>query len=173
MPELPKCPKCGKSLSDVQDRDGRYYETCGKCRYQLEINKEKERSKFRCEKCGYDFARAIDNDELFALQCYKCKWEKVVVVKKELSAVEKMFRDKERKGEPLYTKEQTERLLQPSKVAPVQDTAYEPAPVRCPKCNSSQITTGQRGYSIVWGFIGSGDTMNRCANCGYKWKPKK
>ena len=45
--------------------------------------------------------------------------------------------------------------------------------VRCPKCSSTQITTGQRGYSLVWGFIGSGDTQNRCANCGYKWKPRR
>lgn len=43
--------------------------------------------------------------------------------------------------------------------------------VKCPKCGSTSITTGQRGYSIVTGFIGSGKTVNRCANCGYKWQP--
>lgn len=43
--------------------------------------------------------------------------------------------------------------------------------VKCPKCGSTSITTGQRGYSIVTGFIGSGRTVNRCANCGYKWHP--
>lgn len=45
--------------------------------------------------------------------------------------------------------------------------------IHCPKCNSAQITTGSRGYSLVWGFIGAGNTVNRCAKCGYKWKPKK
>lgn len=45
--------------------------------------------------------------------------------------------------------------------------------IRCPKCNSTQITTGSRGYSLVWGFIGSGKTVNRCAKCGYKWEPKR
>ena len=45
--------------------------------------------------------------------------------------------------------------------------------VRCPKCSSAQIVTGQRGYSIVWGFIGSNKTMNRCANCGHKWEPRR
>ena len=45
-------------------------------------------------------------------------------------------------------------------------------PIRCPKCRSTQIATGQRGYSMAWGFIGSGSTMNRCANCGHRWKPK-
>lgn len=44
---------------------------------------------------------------------------------------------------------------------------------RCPKCDSTSITTGARGYSMVWGFIGSGKTVNRCANCGHKWEPKR
>lgn len=42
---------------------------------------------------------------------------------------------------------------------------------RCPKCGSTSITAGQRGYSLLTGFFGSGNTVNRCANCGYKWKP--
>lgn len=45
--------------------------------------------------------------------------------------------------------------------------------IRCPKCGSTQISTGSRGYSLVWGFIGSGKTVNRCAKCGYKWEPKR
>lgn len=45
--------------------------------------------------------------------------------------------------------------------------------VKCPKCGSTNITAGQRGYSLVWGFAGSGSTVNRCANCGHKWKPGK
>ena len=43
--------------------------------------------------------------------------------------------------------------------------------LRCPRCNSTQVTTGSRGYSLVWGFIGSGKTVNRCGKCGYSWKP--
>lgn len=45
--------------------------------------------------------------------------------------------------------------------------------VSCPKCSSTQITTGSRGYSLAWGFIGAGKTVNRCAKCGYKWEPKR
>lgn len=45
--------------------------------------------------------------------------------------------------------------------------------VRCPRCGSTQITTGQRGYSLLTGFLGSNKTVNRCANCGYSWKPGK
>lgn len=43
---------------------------------------------------------------------------------------------------------------------------------KCPKCGSTSITAGQRGYSLLTGFIGSGQTVNRCANCGHKWKPR-
>ena len=42
---------------------------------------------------------------------------------------------------------------------------------RCPKCGSTSITAGQKGYSLLTGFIGSSKTVNRCAKCGYKWKP--
>lgn len=44
-------------------------------------------------------------------------------------------------------------------------------PVVCPVCGSDQIVTGQRGYSLVWGFLGSNSTTNRCAQCGHSWKP--
>lgn len=60
---------------------------------------------------------------------------------------------------------------------PSELTRIKPEPVshqvRCPKCSSTQITAGQRGYNLMWGFIGSNKTMNRCANCGYKWEPKR
>lgn len=45
--------------------------------------------------------------------------------------------------------------------------------IRCPRCGSTSVTAGQRGYSYFTGFIGSGKTVNRCANCGYKWKPRR
>lgn len=54
---------------------------------------------------------------------------------------------------------------------------YHPTPkensnkVHCPKCNCTDIGVANRGYSIVWGFIGSGKSMNVCKKCGYKWKP--
>lgn len=50
-------------------------------------------------------------------------------------------------------------------------TSQTASMVRCPKCGSTNITAGQRGYSLLTGFVGSGSTVNRCANCGHKWKP--
>lgn len=42
---------------------------------------------------------------------------------------------------------------------------------RCPKCGSTSIAAGQKGYSILTGFLGSNKTVNRCSNCGHTWKP--
>ena len=41
----------------------------------------------------------------------------------------------------------------------------------CPKCHSTAIATINRGYSIVWGLLGSGKPMNVCQSCGHKFKP--
>lgn len=41
----------------------------------------------------------------------------------------------------------------------------------CPKCGSSNITEGTKGYSLITGFIGSGNFRHVCKNCGNKWKP--
>jgi len=45
--------------------------------------------------------------------------------------------------------------------------------IYCPKCGSTSITTGPRGVNFTLGLIGASKTVNRCANCGYTWKPSK
>ena len=42
---------------------------------------------------------------------------------------------------------------------------------KCPRCGSTQITTGARGWKITTGLLGASKTVNRCANCGHTWKP--
>ena len=43
--------------------------------------------------------------------------------------------------------------------------------VKCPRCGSTSITTEERGYDIMWGFLGSSSKKNLCQKCGYKWWP--
>ena len=43
--------------------------------------------------------------------------------------------------------------------------------VKCPRCGSTSITTGMRGWKLTIGFLGSSKTVNRCAKCGYTWTP--
>lgn len=52
-----------------------------------------------------------------------------------------------------------------------QESSNSSNKVSCPKCGCTDIGITNRGYSIVWGFIGSGKSMNVCKKCGYKWKP--
>lgn len=42
---------------------------------------------------------------------------------------------------------------------------------KCPKCGATAIATINRGYSIVWGFLGGGKPVNVCQVCGHKFKP--
>ena len=57
------------------------------------------------------------------------------------------------------------RMTQPASSAPSTPK------ITCPKCGSTAISTQNRGFSMVIGFIGSGDPRNVCQKCGYKWKP--
>lgn len=43
--------------------------------------------------------------------------------------------------------------------------------VQCPKCGSISIATITRGYSPIFGLIGSGSPRNVCQRCGHKWYP--
>lgn len=43
--------------------------------------------------------------------------------------------------------------------------------IKCPKCGSTAVSTVNRGYSFLTGFIGSSSPRNVCQKCGYKWKP--
>lgn len=51
--------------------------------------------------------------------------------------------------------------------------SIETETIKCPKCGSTAVTTGQRGHSILFGFGGSSTTVNRCGKCGHRWKPRK
>ena len=44
--------------------------------------------------------------------------------------------------------------------------------IKCPKCGSTAISTVNRGFSIITGFIVSGSARNVCQKCGYKWDPR-
>ncbi len=50
------------------------------------------------------------------------------------------------------------------------DTSSAPH-VICPRCGAMDVKTGPRGYSLMFGRIGSGRTVNRCSQCGFRWNP--
>ena len=123
---------------------------------------------YECSWCGNKRKHTlVNNDELIGVECKKCSHIDVIYYKEpgtglymvknsETGELELVKRDPPKKEE--------EKVEEP--------THYYEEPVRCPKCSSTQITTGSRGYSMVWGFIGSGKTVNRCGKCGHSWKPR-
>lgn len=44
--------------------------------------------------------------------------------------------------------------------------------VCCPRCGSTQITTGQTFKRALFGLMYNQVTVNRCANCGCTWEPR-
>lgn len=155
------CPQCGSDCMSVSDRESYYYESCIMCGREFNIQKYDVANKYRCEKCNSRNIVINDNEEKFALRCLSCGHIKVVVAKTHLDPVSAFLSS--RKEQPL-TVEERRQILQSEENCNV---------VRCPKCSSTQITTGSRGYSLAWGFIGAGKTVNRCANCGHKWEPRR
>ena len=45
--------------------------------------------------------------------------------------------------------------------------------VYCPKCYSTNITAGKRGWKMTTGLLGSSKVLNTCMKCGNQWKPGK
>ena len=54
---------------------------------------------------------------------------------------------------------------------PVNHSKTTTNQIACPRCKSTSISTNARGVNWTWGLIGASKTVNRCANCGYTWKP--
>ena len=43
--------------------------------------------------------------------------------------------------------------------------------IKCPNCGSYHIVTMARGYHWFWGIHGSGNPVNVCQACGYRFEP--
>lgn len=67
-----------------------------------------------------------------------------------------------------YQKQQKEQKMQ-QKIDNVKNGDI----IKCPKCGSQHISSGNRGYSFIWGSLGSEETLNHCQNCGHSWNPEK
>ena len=162
---LIKCPECGEKISTTVTH-------CIHCGFSIEeiVNKN--------DLC-------IMDNRVFDLSKYKeCLLGKSCIDPKERESISyDLFNDvgcisiygaRKIVDIILETKEVPKEFDANYMCAPNQSaTITESIQVRCPKCSSTQITTGSRGYSLAWGFIGAGKTVNRCARCGHKWEPRK
>lgn len=171
------CKKCGYNIADYMKENG-----------LIDGNKLITDKVFICPNCG-----TIDAGEnSIRLKCYKCGtsykpikltrkeyWEGLYIGEKGRQLIEEYVGDtinwdiyNAREDEWNKIQEERKKYQQQKQVEEQarQDAINHP---RCPKCGSTAITAGQRGYSLLTGFLGSNKTVCRCANCGYSWKPKK
>ena len=187
-----KCPKCG--WKDLWHEYKDHYQ-CGMCGYCMTFDGheyiEPPRQSYICPRCGKWWDYADDEDHM----CKNCHYK--VMTKTEFSAKDYMnayntspealrqfkqnLREKYTVNSPQFDKQLYEDLLtkeykdslerEATELRRQQEIALNKNKIHCPKCNSTNVTTGQRGYSFWTGFLGSSKTVNRCGNCGYKWKP--
>ena len=149
---LINCPECGKEISDKS-------ETCIHCGYPLS-----ERNMCFINGTKYDLSFV-----------FKYKYnERTIPMKKIMeltdctldaagNAVNEMFK----------TGKIPETLILEKKKVKVQQQNSTPTPPKltCPKCGSTNITEGTKGFSLMTGFVGSGNFRYVCKECGNKWKP--
>ena len=149
---LINCPECGKEISDKS-------ETCIHCGYPLSdknmcyINGIKYDLSFVFE---YEYSeRTIPMKILMDLT--GCTLNSVG------TAINEIFK----------TGKIPKTLTLEKRQAKTQSQVSEPKEpkITCPKCGSSNITEGTKGFSLTTGFIGSGNFRYVCKNCGNKWKP--
>lgn len=140
---LIKCHECGKEISDKSDK---------------------------CIHCGYPIKKATmciingkEYDLNFILDESIHKAKRVGMLRQLCNCGLKTAVDT---INDILEKQEIPKVLN----LPIQQTEEENKP-KCPKCGCTDIGVSNRGYSIVWGFIGAGKSMNVCKNCGHKWKP--
>lgn len=150
---LIKCPECGKEISDKAL-------SCPNCGVPM-IKKNHCIINGIDVDCSFIFNNEYDNEIKELIMMEKTNLD--------LNIIEKIIFEWSSTGKiPPVFNGKISTWEEDHKKANQQSQQNVP---HCPKCNSTAITTGARGVSWFWGTIGSSKTVNRCANCGYTWKP--
>lgn len=122
-----------------------------------------------CEKCGEIFTAS--NDKTNCVDCNgKLSTVDSKIPMKEIFLLTDISRDVNfiKTMSKLYDEDPIEYQLKMSQFKLKLEDNNKP---KCPKCNSTSITTGARGVNFTFGLLGASKTVNRCASCGHTWKP--
>lgn len=144
------CPRCGSVFIDKEDETDFVCESC----------KHTKRIKTNFDGDAWANAIKTHTDKEFCRRLQERYAFNSPVFDKELF---------DKREDEEYAMELADRAAVEQIHKEIQEA--ESTEVRCPKCGSASITTGQKGFSLLTGFLGSNKTVNRCASCGYSWKP--
>lgn len=172
---LIKCPECGKEISDKAN-------SCPNCGYPLNHISTEESCKY-----NVSITKLFDNCNKIALigaiRGIK-KWglaeTKTAIEKLPTTIFTNLDLDSAKSSQDMLFKYGAE-----SQITKVEESTfnvrsdenaffanYNTSMIICPHCGSTSVTTGQRGFSLFSGFLGSSKTVNRCSSCGWIWQPK-
>ena len=140
-----------------------------------------------CAECGNDEFFIIDNIEEYVKFCSKCRWS-IAISKQEFvdkfeypdcgSLRGELEENDAKLGVRCLNCGKVHIMLEKQTTINNRKKFLERNNPKCPRCGSTAITTGQRGFKyhwfggFDWGFFGSNKTVNRCGNCGHTWEPK-
>ena len=131
-----------------------------KCSKRISFDKIQPKENFVCDSCGSTECVELDTDLDFSLMCAKCKTTKIIFTKHEITV--------NNRNKPKRSQDEIQASIQN-----LRNMREEMLTPKCPRCGSKHIVTGSRGFSLLTGFIGANKTVNRCANCGYSYYPKR
>ena len=184
---LIKCPECGKEISDKA-------KACIHCGYPLDelsttqsatiqaTQTASVEAKWRCPVCGYDHKGESAPEKCPLCKLPGSKFNKVdesgyapvmhstsILSEWECGVCGYIHKGMTPPEKCPLCKVPASRFSIAVKVKSSKPEA--PKTPSCPKCGSTALATVNRGYSLFWGFIGSGTPMNVCQACGHKFKP--
>lgn len=151
---LIQCPECGKEISDKSDK-------CIHCGYPL----REEQQNIQNTQTHTCLVNGKQYDLGFLLDDSIQQMDKIVMFSQLtgcyfLACYDSIVEIVQTKVIPPYL----------SFITTEEYKRRESTP-HCPKCGSTSISTINKGFSVITGFIGSGSPRNVCQKCGYKWKP--
>ncbi len=162
---LINCPECNKQISDKA-------ECCPHCGFPIDSISETE------NKYCVILENTIGNDH-FIIRCLEdnCNYSEShsrklissmpTVIIRNISLTKAQKLQNELKSLKATSKITTDKNQEKVVINKTENKDI----LKCPRCGSTQVAIGQRGYSFITGFWGSNKTVNRCGKCGFSWKP--
>lgn len=165
---LVKCPECGREGVSSSA------ESCPNCGFNLRehfLNKNEEMNSELISELSKKYGCNLSPEEEKRIEYYEKSQQREI---KQINNSDMAEEEKRRR-----IKKETENyaslinsIVVKCKKRNQEEYDKEHDIVRCPRCGSTNVDIGKRGFSVVTGFVGSNKTVNRCGKCGYKWKPR-